>query len=128
MGWEARGWLFPNNGSKFWLNPPSSFQVMGVGFGGLDGGVDLFHCRGREVEHARAQELWQCAHMRILDKTQCHLEVISVPVPTNQKIAGGKHPPVQNFLKMGCSVKWLLLYSHHQCSKLCKNCKQQLAS
>jgi hypothetical protein len=110
MGREARGWSFPNDGSKFWLNPPSGFRVMGVGFGGSDGGVDLFHRRGQKAEerrgeerrgeeHARAREFWQRAHTRILDKTKCRLGVISVPVPTNQKMAGGKHRPVQNFLK-----------------------------
>jgi hypothetical protein len=56
MEQEARGWLFPNDGSKFWLNPPSGFQVMGVGFGGLDGGVDLFHRGGREAEERRGEE------------------------------------------------------------------------
>ncbi len=25
MGREARGWSFPNDGSEFWLNPPSGF-------------------------------------------------------------------------------------------------------
>ncbi len=88
MGREARGWLFPNDGSKFWLNPPRGFRVMGVGFGGLDGGADLFHRGGREAEERRG-----------------HLGVISVPVPTNQEMAGGKHRPVQNFLKMVCSLK-----------------------
>jgi hypothetical protein len=122
MGREARGWSFPNNGSKFWLNPPSGFRVMGVSFGGSDGGADLFHCGGQEAEerrgeeHARAQEFWQRARTRILDKTQCHLGVISVPVPTNQNMAGGKRRPVQNFLKMVCSLKWPLLYNTFKCS------------
>ncbi len=46
MRQEARGWSVPKDGSKFWLNLPSSFRVMGVGFGGSDGGADLFHRRG----------------------------------------------------------------------------------
>ncbi len=56
MGREARGWSFPNDGSKFWLNPPSSFRVMGVGFNGLDGGADLFHRGGQEAEERRGEE------------------------------------------------------------------------
>jgi hypothetical protein len=56
MRQEARGWLFPNDGSKFWLNLPSSFQGMGIGFGGLDGGADLFHRGGQEAEERRGEE------------------------------------------------------------------------
>jgi hypothetical protein len=72
MGREARGWSFPNDGSKFWLNPPSGFRVMGVGFGRSDGGADLFHCGGQEAEERRGEERrgeerrGACARTRIL--------------------------------------------------------------